>query len=215
MSPRTATLTDDEILVRATRVVRAHGPRVSLAKIAAHVGLTSARLVQRFGSRQQLLAAVEESVDARLLQHFVAGVAEHQSPRRGLVESLARLAERSAKRLYLLSNSYVFDPRHLAAPDGAQRAQERNAEFERALQSVVSRMTAAREFPQTDGAALAHAIYVCWVGSYNLWAYAPIGSVGDAVRKDLGFLLDNAAAAALHVPHRTTISRSQATARTR
>ncbi len=189
MSPRPATLTDAEILVRATRAVRAHGPRVSLAKIADVVGLSAARLVQRFGSRQQLMAAVEASVDARLLQHFVTGVSAHASPRTGLIESLASLAERSAKRLYLLSSSYVFDPQHLHAPDGAQKALERNQQFERAIALVLDRMNDAGEHACCDTAALARAVYVCWVGSYNLWAYAPVGSVGDAVRHDLAFLL--------------------------
>lgn len=198
MSPRPATLSDAEILVRATRAVRAHGPRVSLTQIAEQVGLSAARLVQRFGSRQLLLAAVEASVDARLLGHFITGVSAHASPRTGLIESLASLAERSAKRLYLLSSSYVFDPQHLQAPDGAQRALERNQQFESEIQIVIARMSAAGEQPCTDTAALAHAVYVCWVGSYNLWAYAPVGSVGDAVRRDLAYLLEAAAAVATH-----------------
>ncbi len=215
MSPRPATLSDAEILVRATRAVRAHGPRVSLAKIAEAVGLSSARLVQRFGSRQHLLAEVEASVDSRMLQHFVTGLDAHASPRAGLIESLVALAERSAKRLYLLSSSYVFDPRHLQAPDGALRALERSAEFERVLQSVVERMIAVREFPPCDSAALARAIYVCWVGSYNLWAYAPIGSVGDSVRRDLCFLLDTMATASRAAAPSTPPARRRVVGRAR
>ena len=188
MSPRPSTMSDEEILVRATRAVRRHGPGVTLTQIAAAVGLSSARLVQRFGSRRELLSAVEASVDARLLRSFVQGLAGYESPLEGLVESLAALAARSARRLYLLSSSYVFDPRHLSSPDGALQAQRRIEEFERGVQGVLDGAVAAAELPHCDTAALGHAVFVCWVGAYNLWAYAPVGQVGDAVRRDLTYL---------------------------
>ncbi len=178
--------------MRATRAVRTHGPRVTLAQIARVVGLSAPRLVQRFGSRLQLLAAVEASVDARLLRNFVRGVAEHTSPRAGLLESLSGLAERSAKRLYLMSSSYVFDPRHLMAPEGTSSAQRRIEAFVSEVRVVLDRMVTAGEQPPGDMAALAHAVFVTWVGSYNLWAYAPVGSVGDAVKRDLRYLLAGA-----------------------
>ncbi len=53
MSPRPATLTDTEILMRGTRAVRAvstNGPRMSLAQIAEEMGLTAARRSQAHGS---------------------------------------------------------------------------------------------------------------------------------------------------------------------
>lgn len=189
LSPRVSQFTDGDILILATRAVRRHGPRVTLAQIGDEVGLTPARLVQRFGSRQELLAAVEASVDERLLRTFIAGLGGHESPLEGMVESLAALGERNAKRLYLLSRSYVFDPGHLASPDGAGKAADRVSAFEAELRRVLERAVADGELPEGDIGDLARAVFVTWIGSYNLWAYAPVGPVGDAIRRDLGFLL--------------------------
>ncbi|MEO7963432.1 MAG: hypothetical protein ABIT38_05920, partial [Gemmatimonadaceae bacterium] len=171
----------------------------------------------RFGSRRELLSCVEASVDARLLRSFVQGVAAYDSPLTGLVESLAQLAARSARRLYLLSTSYVFDPQHLSSPNGAMLAKRRIEEFERAVQVVLDRAIDAREFPSCDTAALSHAVVVCWIGAYNLWAYAPLGNVGDAVRHDLEFLLVAARGVATppatRLRHRPSRTRRTATSR--
>ncbi len=173
----------------ATRAVRQHGPKVTLAQIADVVGLSSARLVQRFGSRTALLAAVEASVDSRLLQQFRRGLTGIASPSDAMVESLSVLAGRSARRMQLLSNSYVFDPRHLSEPGAAAQAQARIADFEGAVHDALQCAVAAGELRATDTLALAHALVVCWVGAYNLWAYAPVGTVRDAVQRDLRFVL--------------------------
>ena len=189
VSPRSPTISDQDILVRATRAVRQHGPRVTLAQIADVVGLSAARLVQRFGSRTALLAAVEASVDGRLLQQFRAGMTGIASPVDAIIDSLTALAGRSARRMYLLANSYVFDPRHLSQPDAPVQAQARIADFEGAVREVLQRAVVAGELRETDMRALAHALVVCWVGAYNLWAYAPVGTVHEAVRLDLCFVL--------------------------
>ena len=189
MSPRSPTISDQDILVRATRAARTHGPRVTLAQIAAVVGLSAARLVQRFGSRSALLAAVEASVDSRLLRRFRQGLIGSVSPTDAVIESLSALAGRSARRMYLLSNSYVFDPRHLSEPRAAEQAQARIADFEGAVCDALQCAVVAGELRDTDTHALAHALVVGWVGAYNLWAYAPVGAVRDAVRHDLSFIL--------------------------
>ena len=202
MSPRRPTITDQDILVRATRAVRQHGPRVTLAQVADFVGLSAARLVQRFGSRTALLAAVEASVDGRLLQQFRDGLVGIASPVDAIIESLSSLAGRSARRMYLLSNSYVFDPRHLSEPGAAEQAQARIADFERAVHETLQRAVHAGELRETDTRTLAHALVVCWVGAYNLWAYAPVGAVRDAVRNDLRYTLE---------PFRVTVAAQTAT----
>ena len=189
VSPRSPTISDPDILIRATRAVRQHGPHVTLAQIAAIVGLSAARLVQRFGSRSALLTAVEASVDSRVLQQFRTGLLGIASPIDAIVDSLSALAGRSARRMYLLSNSYVFDPRHLGEPGAAEQAQARIADFEGAVSDALQRAVLAGELRETDTHLLAHAVFVCWVGAYNLWAYAPVGAVRDAVRRDLNFTL--------------------------
>ncbi|MGH2614392.1 MAG: helix-turn-helix domain-containing protein, partial [Thermomicrobiales bacterium] len=59
MVGRPRTVTDAEILAAAERAIARHGPaRLTLAHVAAEVGLTPPTLLQRFGSKRGLLLAV-------------------------------------------------------------------------------------------------------------------------------------------------------------
>ncbi|MBL8986492.1 MAG: hypothetical protein JNJ80_09480 [Gemmatimonadetes bacterium] len=57
-TPRDRTrVSDDAILVAVVRVSRRRGPAFTLAEVGREVGLSAARLVQRFGSRRGLILA--------------------------------------------------------------------------------------------------------------------------------------------------------------
>ncbi len=190
MSPRRADQSDAEILTEAVRAVRRFGPRVTLARVAREVGLSSARLVQRFGSRAELLAAAERLADVRMREAIFAGLADVADPLGALVTRLGQVAERNARRLYLLSNSYLFDPGHLAARSGAREAKERERDYLAAFALVLAQAADQGQLrPGLDHPALARAVFVTWIGTYTVWAYAPVGSLREAVRRDLGFLL--------------------------
>ncbi len=189
MSPRRAERSDEELLARAVRVVRRYGPRVTLARIAADLGLSSARLIQRFGSRGRLLAAVEERADRRLLESIMADL-DRADPLGALIDRLATVAERNAKRLYLLSNSYFYDPGHAVTTAGVREARQRIETFVDRFAAVLDRAAAAGQLtPNVDRRALARALNVAWVGSYNAWAYAPLGSLRHEVARDLEFVV--------------------------
>jgi AcrR family transcriptional regulator len=189
MSPRRADLSDEEILARTVPVVRRHGPRVTLARIAREVGLSSARLVQRFGSRDELLAAAERRADERMKDAIFQGLDLSRDPLGALVRRLADVAERNARRLYLLSSSYLFDPGHLAARSGAAEAKARERSYVAEFRAVLDQGVARRHLRAPDTAGLARALFVTWIGSYTVWAYAPAGSLRRAVTRDLHFLL--------------------------
>lgn len=186
---RRPTKTDDEILGQAMRVVRRRGRHVTLSEIGAEVGLTSARLIQRFGSRGRFLALVEDRADRRMIDSIVEDLDLDGEPIGALIERLARVAARNAERLYLLSNSYLYDPGHLAAPDGARAAKAREKLVIARFRDVIDRAVAGRWLVAgLDRGALARAIWVTWVGTYTMWAYAPVGSLRRVVERDLRFL---------------------------
>jgi AcrR family transcriptional regulator len=59
MSPRPRTVSDEEILAATVRMMGRVGPvRLTLARVAREVGLGPATLVQRFGSKRNLLLSV-------------------------------------------------------------------------------------------------------------------------------------------------------------
>lgn len=59
MSPRPRTVSDDEILAATARMIGRVGPvRLTLAHVAREVGLAPATLIQRFGSKRNLLLSL-------------------------------------------------------------------------------------------------------------------------------------------------------------
>lgn len=187
---RRASRTDEEILHQVVLAVRRHGPRVTLATLGREVGLTAARLVQRFGSRDQLLATAEAAADRRRMVAITAGLDLRTDPLGALVRRLASVAERSARRLWGLSRSYFFDPGHLTTPEAARDARAREQGYIDGFRSVLeAARTAGQLRKTTDLAALARAVNVVWVGTYTSWAYAPVGSIRTLVIRDLEHLL--------------------------
>ena len=187
---RRAAKTDDEILAEAIRVVRRRGRHVTLAEIGAEVGLTAARLIQRFGSRGRLLALIEDGADRRILDAVLDDLDLEGDPIGALIDRLAQVAVRNAARLYLLSNSYLYDPGHLATPGGARAAKARETLVIGRIRAIIDRAVMERWIaPGLDRAALARAVWITWVGTYTAWAYAPVGSLRRLIRQDLRTLL--------------------------
>ena len=187
---RRASHTDDEILHQVVPAVRRHGPRVTLATLGREVGLTGARLVQRFGSRDQLLATAEAAADRHRMGTITAGLDLRTDPLGALIRRLASVADRSARRLYGLSRSYFFDPGHLTTPAAARDARAREQGYIDGFRSVLESARAAGQLRKdTDLPALARAVNVVWVGTYTSWAYAPVGSIRTIVARDLEYLL--------------------------
>jgi len=61
MSPRPQKVTDDEIYTAAQRAMSKAGPgELTLAHIAGEAGITAGLLVQRFGSKRDLLLKLSE-----------------------------------------------------------------------------------------------------------------------------------------------------------
>jgi AcrR family transcriptional regulator len=89
--PRKAT--DDQIFEAAYRVMRRRGPSEwTLADIAAEAGLTAGALVQRFGSKRDLLVTLIERFAAAVPDLHAALRAKHRSPLAALRAYAAHVA---------------------------------------------------------------------------------------------------------------------------
>lgn len=81
MSPRPKTVDDDAILAATGRVIGRVGPaKLTLALVAAEVGLAPATLVQRFGSKRGLLLELGRSGQSDSGEFIEALRAKHGSP---------------------------------------------------------------------------------------------------------------------------------------
>ena len=80
MSPRPRQNTDQEILAAAFRAIARLGPaKLTLADVAAEANVTAASLVQRFGSKRDLLLAAAADV-ANLPDNMEVSITDSANP---------------------------------------------------------------------------------------------------------------------------------------
>jgi AcrR family transcriptional regulator len=191
MSPRPRTVQDDAILDAAIEVLSRIGPeKLTLADVGSAVGLSAATLVQRFGSKRELLLALVRHMTAEIDSRFEAAISSTESPldaifaaasdRAGTVGSHATLGNRLA--FYL---SQLEDPEfHAVALENTQRAVEG---FRRLLDAAVEAGELTEGY--TDTAQLAETIYSMQMGSLLVWSVTNEGSFKSKVRRDMDILL--------------------------
>src|ERR671919_602594 len=81
MSPRPRKASDEEVFAAAGRAMaRLGAAQLTLADIAAEAGLTAGALVQRFGSKRQLMLALSARVADTTREMFARLRAGHPSP---------------------------------------------------------------------------------------------------------------------------------------
>jgi AcrR family transcriptional regulator len=191
MSPRRRKAEDADVFAALVRVMLRRGPtELTLRAIAAEAGVTAGALVQRFGSKRELLHAharhaaatgdigVGASLDARMaspLQAVRAATAVH-----------ARLAHspRAALRNLAYLQADLADPvlrRHLLRLKQAARA--------RYEQLVADAVSAGELRAGTDVRALARMIEITLDGSFLAWTLYREGSAAACFRDDLEAVL--------------------------
>src|ERR1051326_8512001 len=81
MKPRRRKVSDEEVFGAAQRAMQQRGPHeLTLADIAAEAGVTPGLLVQRFGSKRDLLLAVSERFAQSAPAVFAVLKAAHPEP---------------------------------------------------------------------------------------------------------------------------------------
>jgi AcrR family transcriptional regulator len=190
MSPRRPKVSDEEIFAAAGRVMSRVGPaQLMLADIAAEAGLTAGALVQRFGSKRELLL----SVSARAAETTPAMFAElrvaHPSPLtalRGYADCMAAMGESPNA----LAHHLAYLQMDLTDPD-FHRYTMRQAHATRAgLREIITEaITAGELHPTVDPDVLARTVEVTVGGSLMAWAFYREGKAIDWVREDLEAVL--------------------------
>jgi len=191
MSPRPRTVQDDVILDAAIEVLGTMGPeKMTLADVGNAVGLSAATLVQRFGSKRELMLALLRHTLGGIDQRVDAAVADTASPLDALFAAITEIPRELTtniglgKRLafYLLQ---LEDPEfHGVAVEYAER---RVAGIKNLLDDAV----AAGELTEgyTNTAQLAETVYAMTLGSMMTWSVANEGTVKAKLRRDLDLLI--------------------------
>ena len=87
MSPRPRETSDAQILAAAARVMQRRSPvDLTLADVAKEAGVVPATIIQRFGTKRDLLLANCKAWTADVAGQFAAARAKHGSPLKTLIE---------------------------------------------------------------------------------------------------------------------------------
>jgi AcrR family transcriptional regulator len=186
MSPRRRKAEDADVFAAMGRVMRRVGPaELTLGAIAAEAGVTAGALVQRFGSKRELIRA-------HWRQAAVTG-GDHQQPLRQRARSpLGRLRD-AAAQFAELAVSPRAALRNLAymqsdwADPALRRHAVRHARAAReGYQQLVADAVAQGELrADTNAAALARMIQVTIGGSFLAWTLYRDGPAATRIREDL------------------------------
>jgi AcrR family transcriptional regulator len=189
MSPRPRETSDEEILAAAARVMQRRSPvELTLADVAKEAGVVPATLIQRFGTKRELLLANCKAWTADAAGRFANARTKHTSPLRALVELLvessgfAATAESMANFLAYLQIDLTDPESHAVLL--AQFVTMRN-ETRKLLDDAV----AARELKPCDTSELALLVLQVNGGAMLDWAVYRKASLGVWIRRSFETLL--------------------------
>ena len=190
MSPRPRKASDDDVFTAAYTVMQRVGPgELTLADIAAEAGVTAGALVQRFGSKRELLLKLSERFAGGSAAMFAELRKVHRSPLGAIRAYADCMAGMAATPAALIRNlSYL----QLDLTDEDLRknllVSARNTRDE--LQKLVRDAIAAKELvASTNARQLARTIEAIIGGSMLAWAHYQEGTAAKWIRDDLNAVL--------------------------
>src|SRR5687768_11834729 len=159
MSPRPRKVSDEDVFTAAYQVMQRLGPgELTLADIAGEAGVTAGALVQRFGSKRDLLLKLSERFSTGTGEMFAALRQAHRSPLatlRAYAECMAGMATTPAALMRNLSYLQL----DLTDEDFRKHLEKSARGTRKELQNLVRDAIAARELmPATNAKQLARTI---------------------------------------------------------
>jgi len=184
---------DAEIIQAATRVIARLGPTgFTLAEVGREAGIAAATLVQRFGSKRDLMLAVAGrglGVGVEVPEScFAAARRETSSPLEALTRGLEDLAS-MAPTPEELSNHLAFLQIDLTDPDFHELALANALTNRKGIVELLDEAMAAGELRECDTDRLSVAVDAIAGGALINWAIYREGTAREAIRDALETLL--------------------------
>lgn len=166
------------------------GPgELTLADIAEEAGVTAGRLVQRFGSKRELLLAYSERFSGGTSEMFAELRRSHRSPLatiRAYCDCMAHLAASPAALVRNLAYLQI----DLTDPDFRRHLTKQARATREELQKLIKDAIGAGELvPATNAKQLARTIEAVVAGSMMSWAFYQKGTAAKWMRHDLDAVL--------------------------
>lgn len=190
MSPRPQKVTDDDIYLAVQRAMSRLGPReLTLADIADEAGVTAGLLVQRFGSKRDLLLALSERFAGGTAEMFAALRHGRRSPLaalRAYSDCMAHMAGSPAA----FARNFAYLQIDLTDPDFRKHLVKHARETREEIEKLIREAVEARELAaSTNARQLARAVEAVVSGSMLSWAIYQEGPAAKWMRSDLDAVL--------------------------
>jgi len=174
----------------AHRAMSRLGPgELTLADIASEAGVTPGLLVQRFGSKRDLLLALSERFSGGTAEMFADLRRGRRSPLatlRAYSDCMAHMASSPAA----LARNFAYLQIDLTDPDFRRHISKHALASREELQKLIREAIAAKELvPTTNARQLARTIEAVVGGSMLSWAFYQEGTAEKWMRHDLDAIL--------------------------
>lgn len=179
--PRPKTIPDEVLLSEGLDIVHRDGPAaLTFSTLASVVDLAGSTIVQRFGSKAELLRATLLYAWDQLDRHTASAAAATSSDAAGVVDLLVALSG------HYEANDYA-DQLMVLREDLRDPVLRRRGE---AWIATLAGIIDQRLADATDGStALGELVVAHWQGSLTVWGFTRPGPLPDFVRRSLEALL--------------------------
>jgi AcrR family transcriptional regulator len=186
MTPRPRKASDDDIFAAAQRAMMRLGPNeLTLNEIASEAGLTAGALVQRFGSKRELMLALMERWSGGAHEMFDGLRAATPSPL-GAIRYWAECMASMGDSPEGLAHHLGWLQLDLGDPDFHRFAQRNARESREEMRRLVQDAIEAGELPgEADPAEAARVIETTVSGSLMTWGFHREGTAKAWVAEDL------------------------------
>lgn len=183
-------VSDDDVYAAALRVMSRVGPaQLTLAEIAAEAGVTAGALVQRFGSKRQLLLTMAGLLGSGMGEFFAQLRAEHDSPL-AVVRAYAECMAGMAKSPGALLRNFAYLQVDLSDPDLREQLVAQSKSVHKVLAALLREGIARRELrADTDVPSLVRNLEALISGALLTWAFHQQGNASTWLRRHVDALL--------------------------
>lgn len=188
--PRPRTISDEEILMAAVRLMGRLGPDgFTLAALGRETGLSPATLLQRFGSKRDLLLTLASAGAGGVEQSFRDSLAKSTTPIATLVDLLSECSgflgnpEETANHLAFLHID-------LTDPDFRRHMLTHTHGMLSGIELFLQAAAKKKEIRGTDLAQLARTIHITYNGTLLLWCVLHAGDIRRFMRRQLEAVIE-------------------------
>jgi AcrR family transcriptional regulator len=183
-------VSDEDVLAATYRAMSRLGPgELTLVEIAKEAGITAGAIVQRFGSKRDLLLALADGAAASTEDHLAALGGRYSAALdalRAYADGFARMAASPAA----FARSLAYLQIDLTDADFRKRLVRQARATRSGIERLLKRAVAGGELQRnTDTTRLTRTIEAVLAGSMMTWAFYRKGTAAQWLRTDLDAVL--------------------------